>query len=687
MGRVFSSARQRRSFGNPDRSLFSASVIIALVVWWGWMPVCAWLWKQLITGPMAGIGTVYQGFHLFFVEDFFAADAGFWGLGAYGWLWIGIGMIGSLVILLSHVINDDGVSKLEGLTAFVAAVALVASVIAVPGNWVFRERNKAYFYLSNTTLNVEDIKNPPVSLQLVFAQNHTSYYASEEEKEKSRQDHMVYTDNGKTVRIGEQTLVKQADLPADLWEWEPRNSSLAAALKAFNSRVSTSVGVSPMASTATYAYGKADRSKLNKDANANWIAQDEQASRWTIVLDGSGKVRPMSGVAEWRGGQNIPNVCSFDTNPGEPYRFTRAFGGEKMNSLRNVLADEYPDLVYEDTDIAGFCETSPEGKQRPVIVVSVKRIVGYRNLTVTVPAGALVLRGSPSGYPAIEYKKTVKPGDFPIATYPLSTAVDQRVATDWWAGRGNLEDDNLGFGYTPVNIQGTDNNSEFILRSKKDGRLYAVTPLKPKAKSELYVNFMAIPVDEVTNGKLNPLNSYVLKDGNPNVASVQKLDSVAKAAINAASFDPRLQGRIGSNFFGAGNRLEEMTMLSPTKYRFFGVDTNGSTIVYVDVDVAQNNPDPAVIAGIDPNSGQVDQPVTVNVGAQQPQNPTSPTSPGNTGAQPQQPTGLATCAGKPANTASNEELNNCLRAYQEELLRRLRQQPSPTPSPTPSVQR
>jgi hypothetical protein len=651
----------------------NTGLIFALVAWWGWMPVASWLWGLMLKHAFGGIGTWYQSYHLFFVEDFFAANAGVLGLGWAGWLWFAFGALGTMAIAWIFFEGNDSMA-INHAVGGMAVVLLLVSGCGMIGAWVQHDRNKAYFYLQATTLNVEDMNNPPSSLQLLFAQ-----------KDAERK----LSDNNMTQRIGEQTLVKQATPPDDLWQWEPRSSSFAGALNAFNNRTSTSIGVSPMQDTVTYVYGK-DASSA-RDGSKAWVDSDEQFSRWSVVLDGSKRSRPMAGVAEWRGGQNQAKTCLFDTNEGGQNRFTRAFNGDKENSLRNVLADEYPELVYEDTDIAGYC-TGQEGKEQPVVVVSVKKIVGYRNLTVTVPAGVLVLRGSPSGYPAIEYKPTVKPGEFPVPTYPISTVVDQRAATDWWAGRGNKDADGGGFGFEPSSA-GTQsgNNSEYILRSKKDGRIYAVTPLKAKSSTtQLFINFTVTPVDAVTDGALNPLNSYVLSDKNKNVVSPKQLEDSAIRAVTNASFDPRLQNYVGNNFLGAGNgQLEEATPLTPTKYRYFGVNRTGATVIYVDIDASQVNPTPPVIAGINGDTGKVDQPVTLsNTG-------TTPTTGGNPNA-PSQPTVNVNCDGKDVRAATNQELQACLnqgqatlKAYQDELLRRLTEAPQPAASaaPAPSATR
>jgi hypothetical protein len=99
--------------------------------------------------------------------------------------------------------------------------------------------------------------------------------------------------------------------------------------------------------------------------------------------------------------------------------YYRAFGGTGGDSLRNLIAERFPSLVYTDHDISGFCRGSGSGA-RPVIVIPVERQVGVNDFTVLQPAGILVLTGSLSGDPSMAYHPTVKAGQYPGQVYPLS---------------------------------------------------------------------------------------------------------------------------------------------------------------------------------------------------------------------------------------------------------------------------
>ncbi len=99
---------------------------------------------------------------------------------------------------------------------------------------------------------------------------------------------------------------------------------------------------------------------------------------------------------------------------------SRAFAGTGAVSLRNLLAERFPGVVYSDQDIWGYCDGPDPRTARPVVVISVARQAGWRQRTVLEPAGVLVLRGSPDGRPDVTYRADVAPGELPGAVYPAS---------------------------------------------------------------------------------------------------------------------------------------------------------------------------------------------------------------------------------------------------------------------------
>ncbi len=151
--------------------------------------------------------------------------------------------------------------------------------------------------------------------------------------------------------------------------------------------------------------------------------------------------------------------------------------------------------------------------------------------TTDTPGGVVTIRGSKSGEPALELLTDVKPGDLPGPVYPQRVVNHQRDALDWAAGYWQSVNEHFGFETTSVASQ-DGNDSNYLLKSEKDGRLYWVTPMKPQSSDDqTLIGYSMIPADEITQGTLNPQVVYVLNEDAPQVANLDDLNSYAQDAV------------------------------------------------------------------------------------------------------------------------------------------------------------
>lgn len=248
---------------------------------------------------------------------------------------------------------------------------------------------------------------------------------------------------------------------------------------------------------------------------------------WTTIRNGSGK-QPLYGIVSWDG-KNAVQTCRFTGDNLLNY----AFGGKWGQNLDDTLAAKFPGLLYTHDDMWGMCSGFEReiSARKPVIVIPVteQKPVGHR--TTARAAGVLVITGSPSGKPTIEHRRTVKNGDFPGPVYPLSLVAQQRNLLKWAAGRADKN--RLHFGYEPSNVAAQNgNDSEYLLRDKGTGRIYWVTPLKPRSTdSQLLVAYSLTPADEAGSGRLNKQLVYVLPDNDKRIVNVDDMEARVSQAI------------------------------------------------------------------------------------------------------------------------------------------------------------
>jgi hypothetical protein len=551
------------------------------------MPAGAFLVWLVLRYGFAGMGTWSQSWRLVVQRTWLPGGTLGHPTGLF-WLWVGIGLIGTAVILASP--DDASAASASAASAFVATVTVIAAigVLAVPSVKALwdNDKDEGRYYNQTTTWHITDGANPPASLAYLMRGAH---------KDERGCAYRSPADVPTCVRV---------DRLPGIASWEGRTSSYASAQQMMAHAASAAPKVDLWDDSLTYLYGAPPQPGRQGGPGA-----------WTAILDGSGKATPTYGIASWDGASNTVKVaCRF-----APGGFDRAFHGARGNSLRNWLGEKYPDLLWDDSDVWGYCQGG-----KPVIVVPVKRQIAVKNRTVITAAGVLFLTGDHGVHAT--YRRTVRPGDLPGPAYPDSLTQMQRKATEWAAGRKWRSRASFGFKPTVDDVQ-RGNTTEYLLRGP-DHHLYYVTPLTPNAsKSQAFIAYAVSPADAAANGHLNRMDLYVLPDGDPNVANLNALTNKATDAVRG--LDP--------TFLNTGGKLEEFTPLGGDMWRVYGV-RRGLTEFYVDLSITGRT-----------------SPRTVNVTS-------SPTEGEKTPA--------VTGCGKPPAEMTTRELTNCLGALADELRRR-----------------
>ncbi|OKJ05626.1 hypothetical protein AMK19_25355 [Kitasatospora sp. CB01950] len=569
-----------------------------MALWWLWMPLLAalvWAVKHVVFG---GFGQQDQSYRLWLKREFFP-HGGLVDAAPLFWLWVAVGLGGTACAVVLWAAGETG-SRLgwrAQATAAVLALAVAGSLVrAGTGIWD-NDKDAGRFYAAATVLDVPAGGETPRSVQAVTE----------------------HTRPGDGTRCD---LVGAADVPACVktapmpdFDFEARTASYAAATKALTDSAGLSSGVHLMGHSLHYL------PNAGKDGGV-----------WTAVLDGSGE-QPMEGIAVWDGGSNSVVSCAFRGD----HAFNRAFGGTGAVSLRNLLAERFPDLVHSDQDVWGYCDGPDPRTAQPVVVISVARQTVWKQRTVLAPAGVLVLRGSPSGRPDITYRAEVAPGDLPGAVYPASVVRSQIHEVQWLGGRGAKDDRGFGFDHTSASTNAT-NPGEFLLRSKADGHLYYVTPLVPKeSSSQLVVAYAVLQADRAGGG-LNDLHVYVRSDDAPAV----NLDVLASRMVSYMAQQTSITISAGQ-----GGALQELVPFGKDMWRGF-VDFNGQTQDYIDL---------SGDATVSPNLVSLTGPITPPGG--QPQNQPTGQPSGQPSGQPNGQPAASGCGGDP-NQLTNSQLAACV---------------------------
>ncbi|PBC70742.1 hypothetical protein BX265_5298 [Streptomyces sp. TLI_235] len=508
--------------------------LLALAVWWLWMPLAAllvWVVKHAVFG---GFGQQDQSYVLLIEQELFPHGGPLDATPLF-WVWVAVGLLGT-VWVVAYVAEESG----AGFRGWRVRLSLAAVLLAVAGSLVRAgtgmwddDKDAGRFYAAATVLDVP-AGGTAVPRSVLPVTEHTRK-----------------GDGGRCDLVG------TADVPACVkiepmpdFDFEARTASYAAASKALTDSAGLTSGVHLMGHSLHYL----------PDAS-------QGGGVWTALLDGSGE-QPMEGVAVWDGRSNTVATCAFRGG----HAFDRAFSGTGATSLRNLLAERFPDLVYSEQDIWGYCDGPDPRTALPVVVISVARQIGWKQRTVLEPAGVLVLRGSIDGKPDMTYRKEVAPGELPGAVYPASVVRAQIHEVQWLGGRGAKDDRGFGYAHTSASTN-AGNPGEFLLRSKADGHLYYVTPLVPReSSSQLVVAFAVLRADR-TGGDLGDLHVYVRGDDAPSV----NLDVLASRMVSYMAQQTAITISAGQ-----GGALQEIVPFGRDMWRGF-VDFNGQTQDYIDL--------------------------------------------------------------------------------------------------------
>lgn len=352
---------------------------------------------------------------------------------------------------------------------------------------------------------------------------------------------------GKVARSsGSMVTISEGDISFD---WVPRIASATGAVNVMQKTGDAITNTKLMAETVTYIYDNSS-----------------QGGSWTAIRNGI-KRQTIYGISTWSGtGERVVN-CEFKGK----YALDRAFDGEWGKNLSNDIAAANPLFEYNANDVYGYCE----GDQ-PVIVIPGTKVAATGVRAVDQANGVMIIKGSPSGDPIIAHVADAKPGDFPGPVYPKRLADSQRESLDWAAGRCWVWEECFGLDTTSVSSQ-SGNSTNFLLKSRKDGRLYWVTPLKPASTdSQTLVAYSVIPADEVASGQLNQQRVYVMSDGDNRIVNLDDLENVVIDAVRSA--DP--------GFFTGDSpgRIVEFLPVSDTKWQVFA-EVGGRVKYRIDVSV------------------------------------------------------------------------------------------------------
>jgi len=382
-------------------------------------------------------------------------------------------ILASIVLAVGMIVSAySGDSDGMLATAWVVAVVIVvASIVLGIVKGVTHDIIASDYYLETSSL---EVKNPDVLPTML----------------------VKYVDQG-SVTIP----INQGDLNS---EWVPRVASMTGALKVLSKTSGSINNAELMTDTLTYLYGEGD------------------SGAWTAIRNSGGQ-QDIYGISSWNGtgDANRIETCRFDGD----YSLNRNFGGMWGKNLWNSVVNAYPSFFYNESDMWGYCDGG-----EPIIVIPGVRLTHTDMRTVDAPGGVVTIRGSKSGEPVMDMVVDVKPGDFPGPVYAQRLVNSQRDALDWGAGYWQSVNEHFGFDATSVDSQ-LGNNSNYLLKSKKDGRLYWVTPLKPQASDDqTLIAYSIILADEVTSN-LNPQVVSVLNEDDPRVVNLDDLFAYAQDAV------------------------------------------------------------------------------------------------------------------------------------------------------------
>lgn len=323
------------------------------------------------------------------------------------------------------------------------------------------------------------------------------------------------------------------------------------------------------ATGATYVMQKTGDTNANTELlpeTITYIYDDDGSGAWTAIRDGRNR-QMIFGVATWKGAGHPVETCEFEGD----YELRQAFGGSWGKNLRDEIAAFDLHFTYSSQDMYGYCDGD-----EPVVVIPGTRTGSTGARTINEAYGVMIITGSPSGRPVIEFRDTVAPGELPGPVYPIRLVQSQREALGWSAGRRWMWQDSVGFEPTDTSSQ-AGNNTDFLLKSSEDGRLYWVTPMKPvRTEAQTLVAYSVTPADEITAGKLNQQRVYVLDGDDQRVVNLNDLENAVTQAV--ARVDPGF-------FTGSAENVGQIVEFIPTSDSSWQVfaERGGRAVYRIDI--------------------------------------------------------------------------------------------------------
>jgi hypothetical protein len=529
--------RNDRTSDNNTSTAWPEGRLLLLAIWWAWTPFFYGLWRLLLL-ILPGHKKAQH------LDQWFMANI--WSHGELLWVWLLIGFVGTLVIILmTEHYNDDSsysAGKLptrqhtSGATVLMVCLALlclVGSIVQVSRIGWNTSKDKGRFYDQSVVFHTPSLgQDAPSSLGRLL-------------------NHAHQGDGKRCDLVGAADVpscIKQGSLPTT--GWDGRDSSLNGAVYALTHRSGSVQNVSLKKETVNY---------LN--------AWRGQPARWSGIMNGSGNGTGMGGVAEWDGSH--VTACDFSG----PYAIGRSFGGSGLSDLDDKLAETYPGLRFNVSDVWGYCD----GNQ-PIVVVPMTRQTYYANRTVDVAGGIVLIQGN-GGQPKLTYVAKPRPGTYPGPVY-ASSLVDTQLDQSTWAA-GRRAQNSFHFGYEPVDSDVQAGNvADYLLRDKATGRLEWVTPLTLRnSSSQQIVAYAVSDADQAVDGQLNPLHIYVLGKSDARVINIDNMESSARYWLTQ-----QLPSLLSA---GGGGTLSEFTPMGGNMWRAY-VEVKGQLIYLLDFDATQS---------------------------------------------------------------------------------------------------
>lgn len=379
---------------------------------------------------------------------------------------------------------------------------------------------------AGTVVTVEDFKNaPPAMTELI-------------NKAQKVDDTTMRTD----VR-GYTTTIKQAKINL---QWETRPSSAKGAEIVMRRSGDSDTNSTLLGETLSY----------------------HSDGRWTAIRDGQ-NYKSIASVTSWDGVSNDVQSCRFDGANELRY----AFNGMWSTNLADLIVSRYPDRLFDMNDVWGECKDGV-----PSIVVPTTIRVGYGQIRAPRFGGAITVKGSPSGEAVTELVTEVAQGQFSGPVYPSTLVAQQRNMFDYAAGI--LANWNTGFGTETSTVASqTGNPSEYLLKSKVDGHMYWVTPLRPnKGDSQQIIGYNVVSADVAKVGELNSNQLYFFAPGDSRAVDLDRLYNTTIDAVN-----------VKQAAFFTGNPSGTLTEFLPASSGLWqAFAERGGRVVYR-IDVATNS--------------------------------------------------------------------------------------------------